>query len=129
MIVARSVRMVIPVVSGAPFFRIISFYYDFSTLRPAEAGVNRDRNERAGSFGASGLVHPVYPPFLEFYSIPSAPISIWGNCTLAGVLIPDADWSATLDQAVASKPNPQWAARRNSASRFRRRSAVIASSN
>src|SRR5579864_4251606 len=41
MIVARSVRMVIPVVSAAPFFRIISFYYDFSTLRPTEAGVNR----------------------------------------------------------------------------------------
>jgi hypothetical protein len=40
MIVARIVRITIPVVSGAPIFRINSFHSDFSTLRRADAGVN-----------------------------------------------------------------------------------------
>jgi endoglucanase len=45
------------------------------------------------------------------------------------ILIPEADCSSALDQAVVSKPNPEWPARRNSASRFRRRMTVIPAPN
>jgi endoglucanase len=53
----------------------------------------------------------------------------WRIARSPAILIPEADCSPALDQAVVSKPNPQWPARRNSASRFRRRNTVIPAPN
>jgi endoglucanase len=54
----------------------------------------------------------------------------WRIARSPATLIPDADFSSVLDQpVVVSKPNPQWPARKNSASRFRRRNTVIPAPN
>jgi endoglucanase len=53
----------------------------------------------------------------------------WRIARSPAILIPDADCSSALDQAVVGKPNPQWPVRRDSASRFRRRNTVIAAPN
>ncbi len=53
----------------------------------------------------------------------------WRIARSPAILIPEADCSSALDQAVVSKPNPQWPARLSSASRFRRRFTVIPAPN
>jgi endoglucanase len=53
----------------------------------------------------------------------------WRMARSPAILIPEADCSSALDQAVVSKPNPQWPARLNSASRFRRRVTVTPAPN
>src|SRR5580692_5042554 len=53
----------------------------------------------------------------------------WRMARSPATLIPSADFSSALDQTIVSKPNPQWPARRNNASRFRRRNTVIPTPN
>ena len=53
----------------------------------------------------------------------------WRIALSPATLIPSADFSSALDQAVVSKPNPQWPEHRKNASRFRRRNTVIPAPN